>query len=87
MASGVMFAVRCWPLDNPRRSPDHGRPDRHGRVPELPHAALAAAPHHRLAAVVPAAVTIYISGEEGIYRLLILSQVVLSLQLPFAVIP
>jgi len=41
----------------------------------------------RLAAVVPAAVTIYISGEEGIYRLLILSQVVLSLQLPFAVIP
>jgi len=41
----------------------------------------------RLAAVVPAAVTIYVSGEEGIYRLLILSQVVLSLQLPFAVIP
>ncbi|MCE5307630.1 MAG: divalent metal cation transporter, partial [Acidobacteriales bacterium] len=41
----------------------------------------------RMAAVVPAAVTIYISGEQGIYRLLILSQVVLSLQLPFAVIP
>lgn len=41
----------------------------------------------RMAAVVPAALTIYISGEQGIYRLLIFSQVVLSMQLPFAVIP
>jgi manganese transport protein len=41
----------------------------------------------RMAAVVPAALTIYISGEHGIYRLLIFSQVVLSMQLPFAVIP
>jgi manganese transport protein len=41
----------------------------------------------RLVAIVPAAVTIYLSGEQGIYQLLILSQVVLSMQLPFAVIP
>ena len=38
-------------------------------------------------AIVPAAITIYLAGEQGTYRLLILSQVILSLQLPFAVIP
>jgi manganese transport protein len=41
----------------------------------------------RSLAVIPAALTIYISGDRGTYQLLILSQVVLSLQLPFAVIP
>ena len=41
----------------------------------------------RTAAIVPAAVTIYVMGDRGTYRLLILSQVVLSMQLPFAVIP
>ncbi|MCL4854024.1 MAG: Nramp family divalent metal transporter, partial [Bryobacteraceae bacterium] len=41
----------------------------------------------RMIAVIPAAITIYISGEEGTFRLLILSQVILSMQLPFAVIP
>ncbi|MEZ5351998.1 MAG: Nramp family divalent metal transporter [Bryobacteraceae bacterium] len=41
----------------------------------------------RALAVIPAAITVWISGEEGTYRLLILSQVVLSMQLPFAVIP
>jgi manganese transport protein len=41
----------------------------------------------RLIAIVPAVITIYISGEAGTYRLLILSQVILSMQLPFAVIP
>lgn len=41
----------------------------------------------RLIAIVPAAITIYISGEEGTYQLLIFSQVVLSMQLPFAVVP
>jgi manganese transport protein len=41
----------------------------------------------RMLAVIPAAITISIAGEEGTYRLLILSQVILSLQLPFAVIP
>jgi len=41
----------------------------------------------RMLAVAPAAVTIYIAGEKSIYQLLILSQVILSMQLPFAVIP
>lgn len=41
----------------------------------------------RLLAVGPAALTIGMAGESSTYNLLILSQVVLSLQLPFAVIP
>jgi manganese transport protein len=41
----------------------------------------------RLLAITPAALTIYIAGEQGTFRLLILSQVILSMQLPFAVIP
>ncbi|MFQ5678957.1 MAG: Nramp family divalent metal transporter [Gemmatimonadota bacterium] len=38
-------------------------------------------------ALVPAVVVIAVMGAEGTYRLLILSQVVLSMQLPFATIP
>ena len=41
----------------------------------------------RLVAIVPAIAVIALYGEERIGRLLILSQIVLSLQLPFAVIP
>jgi manganese transport protein len=41
----------------------------------------------RTMAIVPAAATIYIAGEQSTFGLLILSQVVLSMQLPFAVIP
>ena len=41
----------------------------------------------RLVAIVPAIIIIRAVGEGGVYRLLILSQVVLSLQLPFAVVP
>jgi manganese transport protein len=41
----------------------------------------------RMIAVIPAALTILWTGEEGAYKLLILSQVILSMQLPFAVIP
>jgi len=41
----------------------------------------------RLIAIVPALLTVYFYGERGIGTLLILSQVVLSLQLPFAVFP
>jgi manganese transport protein len=41
----------------------------------------------RTLAIIPAALTVYISGENGTYKLLILSQVILSMQLPFAVIP
>ncbi|MCE5328508.1 MAG: Nramp family divalent metal transporter [Planctomycetaceae bacterium] len=38
-------------------------------------------------AIVPAVIVVMISGEKGIYSLLIFSQVVLSLQLPFAIVP
>ena len=41
----------------------------------------------RSVALVPAVVVIWLTGSGGVYRLLILSQVILSLQLPFAVIP
>lgn len=41
----------------------------------------------RLLAVVPALIVISLTGSEGSYRLLILSQVILSLQLPFAIVP
>ena len=41
----------------------------------------------RLLAIVPAAIAASIYGESGTARLLIFSQVILSLQLPFAVIP
>ncbi len=41
----------------------------------------------RSLAIVPAFAVIWISGSAGTFRLLILSQVVLSLQLPFAIMP
>jgi manganese transport protein len=41
----------------------------------------------RLIAIIPALFTVYFYGERGTGQLLILSQVVLSLQLPFAVFP
>ena len=41
----------------------------------------------RLIAIIPAVVVVYLYGEKGTGQLLILSQVVLSLQLSFAVIP
>jgi len=41
----------------------------------------------RLVAILPAVIVIIIYGERGAGKLLVLSQVILSLQLPFAVIP
>ncbi len=41
----------------------------------------------RTIAIIPAAFTVYLAGERGTYQLLILSQVILNMQLPFAVIP
>jgi len=41
----------------------------------------------RMLAIIPAALTIYLAGDRSIYKLLILSQVILSMQLPFAIIP
>jgi len=41
----------------------------------------------RMLAITPAAITVWAMGAEGTFRLLILSQVILSMQLPFAVVP
>ncbi|MCX7936940.1 MAG: Nramp family divalent metal transporter [Chlorobi bacterium] len=41
----------------------------------------------RMIAIVPAVVVLVTMGDRGTYQLLILSQVILSMQLPFAVIP
>ena len=41
----------------------------------------------RSLAVTPAALVIWLAGERATFQLIILSQVILSLQLPFAVIP
>lgn len=41
----------------------------------------------RLLAVVPALITCLVSGEESTGKLLVLSQFILSLQLPFAIVP
>jgi len=41
----------------------------------------------RVLAIIPAAFTVYFAGAHGTYQLLILSQVILNMQLPFAVIP
>ncbi len=41
----------------------------------------------RALAIAPAAVAATLSGDAGLNRLLIFSQVVLSMQLPFAVVP
>ncbi|MEI7435363.1 MAG: Nramp family divalent metal transporter [bacterium] len=41
----------------------------------------------RSMALLPAVIVILIAGDHGLYRLLIISQVVLCLQLPFAVVP
>lgn len=41
----------------------------------------------RALAVIPAVVVLFRSGEEGALQMLIASQVVLSLQLPFAIVP
>ncbi len=41
----------------------------------------------RLVAIVPALIVVILYGERGTDSLLILSQVILSFQLPFAVVP
>ncbi len=41
----------------------------------------------RTLAIIPAVLTIMMAGERGTYSLIIFSQVILSMQLPFAVIP
>ena len=41
----------------------------------------------RSLAIIPAALTIYFAGDQATFGLLMLSQVILSMQLPFAIIP
>jgi len=41
----------------------------------------------RALAIVPAVAVLFSAGEDGVLQLLVLSQVVLSLQLPFAIVP
>jgi manganese transport protein len=41
----------------------------------------------RLLAVTPAVIVLHVAGDKATFQLLLLSQVILSLQLPFAVIP
>jgi manganese transport protein len=41
----------------------------------------------RSLAIIPAALTIYVSGDNATFGLLLLSQAILSMQLPFAIIP
>ncbi len=41
----------------------------------------------RSLAIIPAVIVIALKGEQGTYQLLILSQVILSFQLPFAIVP
>ena len=41
----------------------------------------------RSLAIIPAVITVYMAGEQGTFQLLLLSQVIISMQLPFAVIP
>ena len=51
------------------------------------YGAIARLERQRLIAIVPAIIVVLIYGERGTGQLLILSQVILSLQLPFAVFP
>ena len=41
----------------------------------------------RTLAIIPAVITVYLYGDRGTLRLLILSQVIIGMQLPFAVVP
>src|SRR5262249_17446413 len=41
----------------------------------------------RSIAVIPAALTIYFAGDQSTFGLLLLSQAILSMQLPFAIVP
>ena len=66
---------------------DHGRPDRHGGLPRFRLPPWLRRLVTRGIAIVPAAAVTIAYGESGTAKLLILSQVILSLQLPFAVIP
>ncbi len=74
------------PVLNPNRN--DGRADCDGGVPKLPHEALAAAADHANGSrYASRANNLCSTGEKGAYKLLILSQVILSMQLPFCCDP
>ena len=62
-------------------------PDRDGRLSRHSPAGWARRLITRAIAIVPAAIVTIWFGEKGSAQLLILSQVILSLQLPFAIVP
>ncbi len=87
-AASVLFAVALLasrPEQHHHRHP--GRPGGDGGVHALAAAALGPAHHHPALAVLPAVVIIGIRGDSSVTDLLTLSQVVLALQLPFAMFP
>nr|WP_329608655.1 divalent metal cation transporter [Gemmobacter aquarius] len=65
----------------------HGRTDRDGRFINLRIAPWARRLITRGLAIIPAIFVILLYGSGGVGELLILSQVVLSFQLPFAIVP
>ena len=81
---GIALLVLRSQLDRDR---DAGRADRDGGLSRYPLAAWARRLVTRGIAIVPAAIVTIWYGEAARRKLLILSQVMLSLQLPFAVVP
>jgi manganese transport protein len=63
-----------------------GRPNHYGRLFESKNSAMGSSHHYQLIAIVPAVIVITILAKVT-GKLLIFSQVILSLQLGFAVIP
>ncbi len=85
----ILFAIALL-CRRPELDPDRdaGRPDRDGGLSPPADGPVAAPLDHPPASpLFPAVVVISLAGEQSTQRLLILSQVILSLQLSFAVIP
>ena len=87
-AARLVFAIALLcigpELDGHR---DADRPDRDGRLSHAAPAPVGAPVDHARLAIVPALIVVALAGEGALGKLLILSQAVLSVQLPFAVIP
>ncbi len=64
-----------------------GRSNRDGRVPQFTLSAWLRRLITRLIAIIPAVIVTSLYGERGTGQLLVFSQVILSMQLSFAVVP
>ena len=89
---GVPERARCLPSRSRFRPELHAhrharRPDRDGRLHEYSPAPWLRRLITRAIAIIPAAIVTAVSGESGTAKLLIFSQVILSMQLSFAVFP